>query len=148
MQPIGTPGEVPVPILSPRVEEGSNLIGKGIGSMRTCPLVAVAQITGKPQVVNAGAATGSEGDDVLNLEAFRSKTPGSQTVATALVCILPDLLSNVFGNVRALRGQVALLTQWAVAGPVRPTEHRHGPCERGYGRILLATPEAGWRRRL
>ena len=93
------PMKVLMPGLGTRVENGYALTTLGVGAMCLCPLVAVAQGTGQPEVVFDGRAIGSPGDDMLYMHGHRRVRLRCQAVAASVTGLSGNLLPHGLRNV-------------------------------------------------
>jgi len=73
--------------------------------------LAIAQVTSQPQILNVRPSACGDWDDMFNMQPLGGKASSRQTIATAIKGFFFDLLSNMVGNMGALRGHVKLLNR-------------------------------------
>lgn len=100
LQPIGAPGEVLSPALTPRVV----LPGQWVMALRAIALEAVAHPASQPQVLFlVGPAMGRR-DEMVDLQRGEHIALGAQAVATAIVRLYTDADAEVIGYAHGTSG--------------------------------------------
>ena len=85
--------KVLVPDLAAWIIEGHSLTAFGVGAMRSCTFVTVAQWTSQPEIVLRGRAAGREGNDVLYVHRHSRELLLSQAVAAAVTGLSGNFFS-------------------------------------------------------
>jgi hypothetical protein len=85
-----TPGEVPEPPLSTRIEQPHPATGQGIVGTNPGALVAVAQPTGEPEILLVVRAARCLRDDVVDLQMTQDVLLRAQAISTAIASLDPN----------------------------------------------------------
>ena len=88
---VAAPRRVSGPPLTARIEQCRASSGAGVGRADLSRLVAVAQSTGKPEVVLLVCATCNLRNDVIDLERTQDVPLWALTISTPVACRCPNL---------------------------------------------------------
>ncbi len=89
-QTIGTPTEVMLPRLNPRIEQRYILASLWVNRGRLASFVPITERTGEPQIAFFGFAPKCNGDDVLNLKPCHHQILRTQAIAAAIASRFPN----------------------------------------------------------